>query len=60
MRQFTNPLWPPLPGALLGGVGMNVCALIEPKSVTPGRSNLIFIGFSLAKDTIATNGVCPT
>jgi hypothetical protein len=29
----------------LGGVGMNVCALIEPKSVTPGRSNVIFIAF---------------
>jgi hypothetical protein len=24
---------------------MNVCALIEPKSVTPGRSNVIFISY---------------
>ena len=24
---------------------MNVCALMDPKSVTPGRSNVIFIAF---------------
>ena len=51
MRQFTKPLCPPLPGALFGGVGMNVCALIDPKSVTPGRSNVIFITWPLLLQT---------
>jgi hypothetical protein len=38
-RQFTNPLFPPPPcPESFGGVGMNVCSAIEPRSVITGVS----------------------
>jgi hypothetical protein len=38
-RQFTKPLFPPPPCPVsFGGVGMNVCSAIEPRSVITGVS----------------------
>lgn len=44
MRQFTKPLLPALPAfGPVGGVGMNVCALMDPKSTTVGLAYGVLI-----------------